>query len=169
MNDFINPCYFSKNQIRELATIFAKSMNYVPIKSNLWDCVEKIGGKITYDNNKIDSIGGSISVKKKNDFTIYLSPVTGNQRNNFTIAHELGHYVLHSKLGKIPMEANREEDSHDLIEREANCFASEFLMPEEMIRKQFAKKNTMALPELANHFNVSISAMRWRCKNLGLL
>ncbi|MBS1902454.1 MAG: ImmA/IrrE family metallo-endopeptidase [Bacteroidetes bacterium] len=60
-------------------------------------------------------------------------------RRRFTIAHELGHYELHRNL--LPVFS----DSADSLlqwyqgnthEREANCFAAEFLMPSELFRAE---------------------------------
>lgn len=168
MTDQIEPSKLSYSQIAELAKLFANKIGYSPEKGNIRDCVKKYGGKIKYDSNKIDSIGGSITVNSRNDFVIYLSPYTGEQRDNFTIAHELGHYVLHSRLGEIKLNANRNVDNHDLAEREANCFAAEFLMPEDLIINEYNNyKDNLLL--LAIKLNVSFSALKWRCRNLGLI
>jgi hypothetical protein len=48
-------------------------------------------------------------------------------RQRFTIAHELGHFVMHSEHGA---------DEHS--EREADVFAAVLLMPPEILRKEFS-------------------------------
>ena len=163
----LKPAKFTKDQIKEVAGLFAKHVDYAPQKKNLRACVENIGGEITIDDTKIDSIGGSITVRGKNNFTIYLSSFTSQKRDNFTIAHELGHYVLHSKLGTTPINANRDDSSKSLVEREANCFAAEFLMPEKDLRQSFSTNSSLI--HLAEEYNVSLSAMKWRCHNLKLI
>jgi Zn-dependent peptidase ImmA (M78 family) len=54
-------------------------------------------------------------------------------RVRFSIAHEIGHYLLgHGILGEGIAEATELHTRHQ--EREADVFASEFLMPEELVR-----------------------------------
>lgn len=52
----------------------------------------------------------------------------------FVCAHELGHAVLHPGLNTPFMKANTLL-STDRIEREANTFAVELLMPDELIQE----------------------------------
>lgn len=52
----------------------------------------------------------------------------------FVCAHELGHAVLHPGLNTPFMKANTLL-STDRIEREANTFAVELLMPDDVIRE----------------------------------
>ncbi|MCI3937077.1 ImmA/IrrE family metallo-endopeptidase [Chryseobacterium aahli] len=63
-------------------------------------------------------------------------------RRHFTIAHELGHYFLSHQLKDNSIFCSNtdiaEEGSQiDPIEREANYFASCFLMPEEKVKSAF--------------------------------
>lgn len=59
---------------------------------------------------------------------------------NFTAAHELGHALLHDAVG---MHRDRALDGgnvysiQDTAEKEANKFASLFLMPEKLVKKEF--------------------------------
>ena len=91
-------------------------------------------------------------------------------RRRFTIAHEIGHYVLHAP-GATGAVFCRVTDSPEapqqLIERQANRFAAELLMPEDLIRSEAARLG----PEcavMAELFQVSTPAMGWRLYNLGL-
>lgn len=157
----------SRNQIYELAEKFAEKTSYTPGVTDIVDYVEnQLHGKIEYSDNPKDSVGGSISVNSRENFTIYLSKATSHKRDVFTIAHELGHYFLHSRLGEIKINANRSDDI-DEAEKEANSFAAAFLMPERMLRKLYAEKDGN-LSALADAFKVSLTAMNWRCINLGL-
>lgn len=59
-------------------------------------------------------------------------------RRRFTAAHELGHAVLHKeKMGRFIADATISEadDATTEMEREANRFAAELLMPEEVVRR----------------------------------
>jgi Zn-dependent peptidase ImmA (M78 family) len=91
-------------------------------------------------------------------------------RRRFTIAHEIGHLVLHAPGGTaavfcrvtdpLVIAANR-------IEREANRFAAELLMPEDLVRAEAARVGPDRAA-LADLFQVSAPAMGWRLLNLGL-
>src|SRR6266516_5935935 len=62
-------------------------------------------------------------------------------RQRFTLAHELGHFLLHGDSASVFIDASpvffRDETSSEgskLQEIEANAFAAELLMPESMLR-----------------------------------
>jgi Zn-dependent peptidase ImmA (M78 family) len=58
-------------------------------------------------------------------------------RRRFTAAHELGHAVLHrERMGRFISDPSVSEsgDAVEPMEREANRFAAELLMPEEVLR-----------------------------------
>ena len=101
-------------------------------------------------------------------------------RFNFTVAHELGHYFLHYKRNmkeKIPpdtIETFQRKVYTDRKEFEANLFAAELLMPTEIIKKHWFELEKdypdewERIDKLADIFNVSPLAMRYRVENLGL-
>lgn len=89
-------------------------------------------------------------------------------RQRFTIAHEIAHYVLHRKKQSEFRDhtfARRNDDRSDM-EREADQFAAELLMPEAEVRGS-VDKGLRNLNDLARHFDVSTLAMRYRLDNLG--
>lgn len=57
---------------------------------------------------------------------IVVNSANPTDRIRWTLAHEIGHLVLHR------------EDSTDDMEKEADAFAAEFLMPEILIRSELA-------------------------------
>lgn len=77
-------------------------------------------------------------------------------RLRFTIAHELGHAVLH----EVPSAES---------ETEADIFASEFLMPEEDIRGDLADVSLASLANLKRKWGVSIAALMRRARDLGTI
>jgi hypothetical protein len=88
-------------------------------------------------------------------------------RRRFTIAHEIGHFVLHPEhcrpeRGGGVNEAGRRE------EREADAFAAELLMPEHLVREA-AREQGPDATRLAERFEVSRKAMQTRLRGLGLL
>ena len=102
-------------------------------------------------------------------------------RRRFTIAHEIGHLVLHVPGTKEAF-YDRPADIREIDEgppgeelpalrkreREANVFARELLMPERLVDEQ-AHATGFNLPALANRFEVSVPAMRLRLRLLKLL
>ena len=82
------------------------------------------------------------------------------ERQRFTIARELGHMVL-TVLG-------RKVDG----EKAAHRFASAFLMPAEALWSEVGKRRTSVgwgeLFELKLLFRVSVQALTYRCKDLGI-
>jgi Zn-dependent peptidase ImmA (M78 family)/transcriptional regulator with XRE-family HTH domain len=75
-------------------------------------------------------------------------------RQRFTLAHELGHLIMHS----VP----REE-----IEDEANAFAGEFLMPGEEIGPSLSNLTIEKAAALKSFWRVSMQAIIMRAKHLG--
>lgn len=93
---------------------------------------------------------------------IILSANKPGDRQRFNLAHELGHLVMHH-----PMTVG-----NATIEREANKFAAEFLMPEETIKREMLASMPLTLTDLAElkrRWGVSIQALIMRALSLGLL
>lgn len=94
-------------------------------------------------------------------------------RRRFTVAHEIGHFALgHLKAGTTMFRdpaANFSSRSANSLEREANAFAAQMLMPAETLRYAVIQKRMTDVGELANAFGVSQVAMSYRLQNLGLL
>lgn len=86
----------------------------------------------------------------------------------FSIAHELGHFVLrHPGADLAPMSRHRRDERRD-YELEANAFASELLMPEPLVRAEFEfGKVDLDVPwQIARRFGVSILASSIRFTEL---
>ena len=81
-------------------------------------------------------------------------------RLRYSLAHELGHLVLHrGPIGTIAE-----------IEKEADRFASELLMPGHSIRDEFARPVTIkSLTVLKPRWGVSIASLVYRARELGVI
>ncbi|MBI4232721.1 ImmA/IrrE family metallo-endopeptidase [Candidatus Peregrinibacteria bacterium] len=127
---------------------------YLPIPEE-----KEIFGMFTFD----EKIGGCILINT--------NPTVGNQL--FSLAHEYAHFVFHKKkLGIISFK--KEEDTLD--ERLANCFASNFLMPEDAVKDiynvRIKNRKDIAAEDVfyfSHYFGVSFKAMVFRLNNLKLL
>jgi|SRR5579884_2591716 len=94
------------------------------------------------------------------------------RRFRFTIAHELGHWICHALEVANPLASycrpvDLTEAADRSLEREANVFAAELLMPEAPVRDAWAELGDV--DRIAGGFDVSPSAMRWRLFSFGLL
>lgn len=107
----------------------------------------------------------------------------GAARRRFTLAHEIGHYMLHSRTTTFvdhaapPTILRRDATSGegtDPREVEANNFAAELLMPADFIARDFETVDLATAPEiliqeLAQRYGVSVQAMTIRLVRLGHL
>lgn len=103
--------------------------------------------------------------------TIYIAKNDPYVRKAFTIAHEVGHFVLHGDEKKKEIFYRKDLIFVDKemvpLEQEANCFAASLLMPKGVVLRYF--KIIRNVEMLASIFGVSFSAMRLRLKNLELI
>jgi Zn-dependent peptidase ImmA (M78 family) len=98
-------------------------------------------------------------------------------RQRFTAAHELGHHVLHAadiqkavhvdKGFRVLLRDDVSSQGIDPLEIEANAFASELLMPRELLASALDAsgldiEDDAGIEVLAKKFRVSASAMRFR-------
>jgi transcriptional regulator with XRE-family HTH domain len=94
-------------------------------------------------------------------------------RARFTVAHELGHHLLrhfsqaHIDLAIAPSESGDPPGTDWALERDANRFASELLMPAELL-VPLARSHRVSTESLADRFKVSVEAMGFRLVSLGL-
>lgn len=88
-------------------------------------------------------------------------------RQRFTIAHELGHYVKHATLhDEFNDKTFFRDGASNLMETEANVFAAELLMPDAEFNN-FIENVSDSVEKIADHFQVSSMAVRVRAKTLG--
>ena len=126
---------------------------------NLTEAIEAAGGIVIacdFGTDQIDALSQRLDGLPVMFFVNQRAPA---DRMRHTLAHELGHMVLHSVL---PADDERMED-------EADEFAGCFLLPEDEVRHQFRR---FTLPQLANMkqlWRVSIAALAMRADRLGQL
>lgn len=90
-------------------------------------------------------------------------------RKKFTVAHEIGHFFLHTKKGEPYVAARRDKNNFfNKEEEEANKFASHLLMPNSFVEEAFFNYRPLTLKNLASLFKVSEKAMSKKLDELGL-
>lgn len=140
------------------------------------DC-ERMGYKVLrYPLGETADLGFALT--KENDIVIFTNSSSRLSREIFTLAHEIGHVVLH-----LDRAASFIDDSHtiseknaDVKEQEANYFAACLLMPEDEVAKfldleitGFSAGNlsAMDIARIMSEFNVSFDMALNRLENLG--
>ena len=91
---------------------------------------------------------------------ITLSSSCPGDRIRFSAAHELGHLVIHKGL----------HGATQALEREANQFAAEFLLPEQPMREILSERFDLALAALLKpRWKVSMQMLVRRARDLGII
>lgn len=98
---------------------------------------------------------------------IHYNAMDPENRQRFTIAHELGHHVLKHGARFRDTSAAFSGGTYDPVEVSANRFAAELLMPAYSVRVLVVDNGITSIPKLAGAFRVSEQAMLYRLKNLG--
>lgn len=105
--------------------------------------------------------------KKTGEWIMTVNSLHHPNRQRFTIAHELGHFIKHSsQLDFFEDKIFFRNGETNIFEIEANKFAAELLMPELEFRS-FVKGNSTLVSDIADFFHVSSMAVRIRAKQLG--
>ncbi len=161
-----------KKEIREESKNILQKYEIHSPPVNIISISNKIGFEVVKSDFK-DELSGMIA-----NHTIFINSKDIQERQNFTIAHEIGHFLLHQKK-EHKYKHIRFRDESDLDEksireeREANEFAACLLMPEEWIIRDFHQEMALAtmnkekLKNLALKYGVSYSALKIRLINLG--
>jgi Zn-dependent peptidase ImmA (M78 family) len=128
-----------------------------------------------------DDVSGAL-IRNGDSVVIAVNSAQHENRQRFTIAHELGHYLLH-KGTKLHFDEDfridyRDATSSDATKREeveANGFAAALLMPELVLRRDWLRLQPdngtipAAISSLAARYRVSSKAMELRLVNLGFI
>jgi len=130
-----------------------------------------LGINVTQSNfNSNDKVSGLIKKFSENNIVISVKANDVDTRQRFTIAHELGHFFLHQDLleeGFMDGVGLMRDGSNNEIEKQANSFAANLLMPEAIFREMWSN-NKLSSKQIANFFYVSESAVIIRAINLKL-
>lgn len=127
-----------------------------------------------------DDISGMLVIREENAI-ISVNKKHHKNRQRFSIAHELGHYLLHGSEAnvfidktKVFLRDKKSSEGTQLQEIEANGFAAELLMPEALLKEKIIQKqldldDEEAVESLAKQFKVSVQALTHRLIRLGII
>lgn len=108
------------------------------------------------------------------------SEIPYEEKIRFTIAHEIGHFLMHDKLNLDVHNDNsntlnwfkstEQQAKRGVQEWEANDFASELLMPEEVFKKEIHRKKFSPdlVKQLSSKFKTSLTSVVYRLMSLDL-
>jgi Zn-dependent peptidase ImmA (M78 family) len=132
------------------------------------EALAHMAGKLRIEEGGLENAEGRI-VASASGGTIRVKPGLNPGRRRFTIAHEIGHFVLHPREG-----LNREDTAANFTlwndpgeETEANMFAAELLMPEFLFKPRTAKSvpSLALIDRLAAEFSTSVMATAYQYVN----
>lgn len=132
-----NGILFLTNELRRKFDLY--SVSYFPIVEFIENVLPRIDSNFSYhyvDKSEMldkyayfDNSTNTMVIRED----VYESALAGNGRDRFTLAHELGHYILHSS----GVQLCRSDGGHVVAfcdpEWQANTFASKLLMPDHLI------------------------------------
>ncbi len=109
-------------------------------------------------------VSGQIFYPEKKIFIEQTDFIT---RQTFSVAHELGHFILHNDgTSHTSLRDTTTTQGIDTKEIEANCFAANLLMPKDEVLRLVGLGFTV--DSMASYFGVSPIAMEYRLNNLGV-
>ncbi len=172
-----------------IRTVVEKLLSDHHIRSpsvNVEQIVRDLGIQVQKDS-VVDSLSGYLV--RKTDTGKALIGVNSDHppaRQRFTIAHELAHYLLHEgevvhydgdRRGfAVNLRSEGSSESKKDLEREANLFAAELLMPARFLesdpriqRIDLLDDKNKVLKEVARDYQVSKEALTYRLANLQLI
>lgn len=126
------------------------------------ELLEKNGIIVTELSYDVDIFDGVSFITDEGYSIIIINKNFSNDHKRFTLAHELGHIIMHTSNGFLIPEYRDKED-------EANRFAREFLMPSDVISNSLRGLKLQYLYELKRYWLTSMASIIRRAKDLGCI
>lgn len=137
---------------------------------NMVEVLESHGITVVNTNmeaKKVDAVGGYAKINRNRYYVVINNFTEGSYyRTQFSLAHELGHYIYHANPDSDNIAEYRE------MEKEADRFASSFLLPHDAFMETLKSIDVMdlnAYVPLKEQWNVSIAAMLLRARKLRVI
>ena len=127
---------------------------------NLVERIEACGGIVIDHDLNIDNVDALCRWVPGLPKLFFLNGARPGDRTRLTLAHELGHTVMHF---------NRDVDP-DLAEEQARRFSAAFMLPESEVRRDFGiKLDIPRLIALKRKWRVSMQALAYRAHQIGCI
>jgi Zn-dependent peptidase ImmA (M78 family) len=136
----------------------------------LYELASALGANVRFTTLKGSE--GRILISGESAIITVSDNITNIGKQNFVLAHEIGHFVMHRDVQPLYSDTNQtlsEWLKNGPQEWEANAFAAELLMPSALFfQKVHKRKLSLALiQEIAEYFQVSITAAFLKYKDIG--
>jgi Zn-dependent peptidase ImmA (M78 family) len=168
-----------RRKIRDLVETLLRQNSVSEPPVPVWEIARTSGVRLA-----VESLEGDLSgflYRDGSQKIIGVNTLNASVRQNFTVAHELGHLLLHDQerlhldraFSTIRLRDRVSSQGVDDAEKEANLFAAELLMPKEFLCADLAGKDALDLydenliPEMADRYQVSVQALTFRLQYLG--
>jgi len=146
-------------------------INSLPIDPKL--IAKKVNIFIEANTDKNEGVSGMLLRNKENFCIIYATYLENQGFENFSIAHELGHYFLEGHPEQIFQFTDMHKSianftSDNEIEREADIFAASLLMPENLFKDRLTEfeKGMTCIEAMSKLCNTSLTATAIRYAEL---
>jgi len=158
---------FTSSDIALLAREFYK-IPKGPVR-NIVSTLEKNGIAIIFLNVPSNKFDGMTVYTDTNYPIIVLNKNMPNYRKRFTIAHELGHQIMHLPHRYSFEMYERISQDPSALEKEADTFASEFLMPEKDCYMELNNLRYNDLSQLKLYWHLSKKAIIYKAKYINAI
>jgi hypothetical protein len=116
-----------------------------------------------------DQVSGKIACDNGGACAVTINAGHPGTRQRFTLAHEIAHFILHRDLigdGVVDNARYRSVGLSDYIERQANRYAADILMPSKLVIEKY-RGGLRGAAQFAQEFGVSTAVAEIRLKELG--
>ncbi len=181
-----------KKQIRGMVGRILEEHGFFSAPVDVEALAGKLGASVTKVETDDDELSGFIyRDPQSGQAVIGINKSHSPTRQRFTLAHEIGHLMLHSfddlhydrkgygsEFGRVRKRDASSSTGENRDEVEANFFAAELLMPEELLHNELASREMhdfleadfdSAVKLLAKQFKVSPQSLTVRLVQLGIL
>lgn len=130
-----------------------------------WSDIKVLSFKCAHDYGiDIEAFGSEAAVIlcKHGRYMIFYNQDDYAPRVKFSILHEFGHYLFGHKLMQYAGETE-----YGCVEVEANCFAAQILMPEQVLNELKTRGAIITVDFMKTYFGVSEEAAQKRIETMG--
>ena len=170
---FLSEEFFAEgSQYQSYKDIYRKAVDW-GINTNPLDIetfIRKHGIRIVREDME-DDLSGYIELRN-NYWVIGIDKYQNLRRQRFTLAHEFAHFLFDKTdietAGRLSDQIMLRSEETDPKERRASEFAAELLIPKHLFKQQ-VDSGVRDIAELAERFDVSMAAIRYRAYKLNYI
>lgn len=127
---------------------------------NIVSILERHGVIVIFYEADYEKFDGLTKFTNKSQPIIWINENMPNDRKRFTLAHEMGHLVMHLRKQDLDLDDTE-------MEKQANQFAAEFMLPYIECKKDFFNLKFNDLAPLKYYWKMSKAAILYRAKDIG--